>query len=178
METRAGNCPRNTMRIKNLTGTSIILALGTERLYLEPTREPAIVQWTQKRIGSRHIEFGASHECLQVPVLEEIAHVDRFTFPKTGHRHGKSSTHTALGRQAHTRAATKRKPGNSEWRAATKLGGFLSETPSFFGECRVECYVFGIKFTWDKHLPEMLSKPCPICHKLLQRRRIPQPALV
>ena len=68
--------PRNIMRIRNLTNTGIILALGTERLYLEPTREPAIVRWTQKRIGMRHIEFGASYQCLQVPILEEIAHVE------------------------------------------------------------------------------------------------------
>ena len=65
---------RNIMRIRNLTDTGIILALGTERLYLEPTRTPAIVRWTQNRIGMRHIEFGASHQCLQVPILEDIAH--------------------------------------------------------------------------------------------------------
>lgn len=65
------------MRIKNLTCTPIILALGTERLYLEPTRgSPAIVQWTQNPIGMRHIEFGASYQCLQVPIYEEIAHVE------------------------------------------------------------------------------------------------------
>ena len=44
----AGNRSRNIMRIRNLTRTGIILALGTERLYLEPTRKsPAIVRWTQ-----------------------------------------------------------------------------------------------------------------------------------
>ena len=70
------------MRIKNLTNTSIILALGTERLYLEPTEKPAIVRWTQKRIGDRHIEFGASYQCLQVPILEEIAHVEGIPDPE------------------------------------------------------------------------------------------------
>ena len=64
------------MRIRNLTNTPMILALGTERLYLEPTDTPAIVRWTQKPIGSRHIEFGASYQCLQVPVFEDIAHVE------------------------------------------------------------------------------------------------------
>lgn len=64
------------MRIRNLTNTGIILALGTERLYLEPTRKPAIVRWTQKHIGMRHIEFGAPHQCLQIPIIEEIAHVE------------------------------------------------------------------------------------------------------
>ena len=48
METGAIIRSRETMRIKNLTRTGIILALGTERLYLEPTRKPAILQWTQK----------------------------------------------------------------------------------------------------------------------------------
>ena len=70
------------MRIKNLTCTPIILALGTERLYLEPTRTPAIVRWTQKQIGVRHIEFGASHQCLQVPILEDIAHVEGIPDPE------------------------------------------------------------------------------------------------
>ena len=69
------------MRIRNLTHTPIILALGTERLYLELTREPAIVRWTQKRIGNRHIEFGASYQCLQVPVFEDIAHVEGIPDP-------------------------------------------------------------------------------------------------
>ena len=68
---------RNIMRIRNLTDTGIILALGTECLYLEPTRTPAIVRWMQKTIGSRHIEFNASHQCLQVPIREDIAHVER-----------------------------------------------------------------------------------------------------
>ena len=72
------------MRIRNLTDTGIILALGTERLYLEPTREPAIVQWTQKQIGMRHIEFGASYQCLQVPILEEVAHVEGIPDPEPG----------------------------------------------------------------------------------------------
>ena len=70
------------MRIRDLTDTGIILALGTERLYLEPTQEPAIVRWTQKRIGDRHIEFGASYQCLQVPILEEIAHVEGIPDPE------------------------------------------------------------------------------------------------
>ena len=76
-ETGAGNHrSRNIMRIRNLTRTGIILALGTERLYLEPTRRsPAIVRWTQNQIGitCSHFEFGAAHECLQVPILEDIA---------------------------------------------------------------------------------------------------------
>jgi len=72
------------MRIRNLTHTPIILALGTERLYLEPTQEPAIVRWTQKEIGMRHIEFGASHQCLQVPILEDIAHVEGIPDPEPG----------------------------------------------------------------------------------------------
>ena len=70
------------MRIRNLTHTPIILALGTERLYLKPTRTPAIVRWTQKRIGDRHIEFGTSYQCLQVPILEEIAHVEGIPDPE------------------------------------------------------------------------------------------------
>ena len=75
---------RNTMRIKNLTRTGIILALGTERLYLEPTRKSAIVRWDQKMIGSRHIEFGAPYQCLQVPILEDIAHVEGIPDPEPG----------------------------------------------------------------------------------------------
>ena len=58
MEAGAGNHrSRNIMRIRNLTRTGIILALGTERLYLEPTRKPAIVKWVQNTIGMRHIEL-------------------------------------------------------------------------------------------------------------------------
>ena len=71
------------MRIRNLTNTPMILALGTERLYLEPTDTPAIVRWTQNQIGMRHIEFGASYQCLQVPILEEIAHVEGIPDPET-----------------------------------------------------------------------------------------------
>ena len=82
METGASNRSRNTMRIRNLTRTGIILALGTEHLYLEPTHKPAIVRWTQKRIGDRHIEFGASHQCLQVPILEDIAHAEAIPDPE------------------------------------------------------------------------------------------------
>ena len=41
--------------------TRIILALGTERLHLEATREPAILGWQQNLIGMRPIEFEASH---------------------------------------------------------------------------------------------------------------------
>ena len=70
------------MRIRNLTDTGIILALGTECLYLEPTRTPAIVRWTQNTIGMRHIEFGAAHQCLQVPILEDIAHVEGIPDPE------------------------------------------------------------------------------------------------
>ena len=70
------------MRIRNLTNTPMILALGTERLYLEPTDTPAIVRWTQKPIGSRHIEFGASYQCLQVPIYEDIAHVEGIPDPE------------------------------------------------------------------------------------------------
>ena len=71
------------MRIRNLTRTGIILALGTERLYLEPTRRsPAIVRWTQNRIGMRHVEFGAAHQCLQVPILEDIAYVEGVPDPE------------------------------------------------------------------------------------------------
>ncbi|MXV84306.1 hypothetical protein F4Z98_13165 [Candidatus Poribacteria bacterium] len=73
------------MRIRNLTNTGIILALGTERLYLEPTREPAIVRWTQKMTGDHlHIEFGASYQCLQVPILKDIAHVEGVPDPEPG----------------------------------------------------------------------------------------------
>ena len=75
---------RKTMRIRNLTRTGIILALSTERLYLEPTQNPAIVRWTQKRIGDQHIEFGASYECLQVLILEDIAHVNGIPDPEPG----------------------------------------------------------------------------------------------
>ena len=73
---------RNIMRIRNLTNTSIILALGTERLYIEPTQKPAIMRWEEKMIGSRHIEFGALHEYLQVPIVEDIAHVEGLPDPK------------------------------------------------------------------------------------------------
>ena len=72
------------MCIRNLTDTGIILALGTERLYLEPTQKPAIVRWTQNPIGMRHIEFGASYQCLQVPILEDIAHVEGIPDPEPG----------------------------------------------------------------------------------------------
>ena len=72
------------MRIRNLTRTGIILALGTERLYLEPTRHPAIVRWSQNQIGMRHIEFGAAHQCLQVPILEDIASVEGIPDPEPG----------------------------------------------------------------------------------------------
>ena len=72
------------MRIRNLTNTGIFLVLGTECLYLEPTRKPAIVRWTQKQIGMRHIEFGASYQCLQVPIFEEIAHVEGIPDPEPG----------------------------------------------------------------------------------------------
>ena len=72
------------MRIRNLTDTGIILTLSTERLYLESTRKPAIVRWTQNTIGMQHIEFGASHECLQVPILEDIAHVEGIPDPEPG----------------------------------------------------------------------------------------------
>ena len=84
MEVGAGNRARNIMRIRNLTHTGIILALGTERLYLEPTQKPAIVRWTQKQIGMRHIEFGASYQCLQVPILEDIEHVEGIPDPELG----------------------------------------------------------------------------------------------
>ena len=72
------------MRIRNLTRTGIILALGTERLYLEPTRKPAIVRWAQNTIGimCSHFEFGASYQCLQVPILEDIAHVEGIPDPE------------------------------------------------------------------------------------------------
>ena len=75
------------MRIRNLTDTGIILALGTERLYLEPTRKsPAIVRWTQNRIGitCSHFEFGASYQCFQVPIFEDIAHVEGIPDPEPG----------------------------------------------------------------------------------------------
>ena len=59
--------------------------IGTERLYLEPTREfPAIVRGDQNPIGTRHIEFGASYQCLQVPILEDIAHVEGIPDPEPG----------------------------------------------------------------------------------------------
>ena len=32
------------MRINNLIGTGIILALGTERLYVKPTHQPTIMR--------------------------------------------------------------------------------------------------------------------------------------
>ena len=73
---------RNIMRIRNLTDTGIILTLSTERLYLEPTRTPAIVRWDEKMIDSRHIEFGASHQCLQVPILKDIVHVEGIPDPE------------------------------------------------------------------------------------------------
>ena len=56
--------------------------IRTERLYLKPTRTSAIVRWTQKVIGSRHIEFGVLHQCLQVPILEDIAHVEGIPDPE------------------------------------------------------------------------------------------------
>ncbi len=33
-------------------------------------------------IGSRHIEFGASHQCLQVSIREDIAHVEGIPHPE------------------------------------------------------------------------------------------------
>lgn len=69
--------------MRNLTRTGIILALGTERLYLEPTRKPAIVRWMQRRIGDRHIKFGRfPYQCLQVPILEKIGHVEGIPDPE------------------------------------------------------------------------------------------------
>ena len=59
----AGNRVRNIMRIRNLTRTGIILALGTERLYLEPTRKPAIVRWTQ------NTDWHATHRIRCVPPM-------------------------------------------------------------------------------------------------------------
>ena len=83
METGRGDASRILqMRIRNLTRTHIILALGTERLNLEPTRKPAIVKWAKDTIGMRHIEFGASYRCLQVPILEDIAHVEGIPDPE------------------------------------------------------------------------------------------------
>lgn len=83
METGASNRSWETMRIRNLTRTGIILALGTERLYLEPMRKPAIVRWTQNTIGRRHIEFGRfPYQCLQVPIVEDIAHVKGIPDPE------------------------------------------------------------------------------------------------
>ena len=72
------------MRIRNLTDTGIILALGTKCLYLEPTQKPAIVRWCQKMIGSRHIEFGAPYEYLQVPIFEDISYVEGISDPEPG----------------------------------------------------------------------------------------------
>ena len=84
METGASNRSRNTMRIRNVTRTGIILALGTERLYFEPTCKPTILQWVQNQIGSRHIEFGMPHECLQVLIVEDIVHVEGIPDPESG----------------------------------------------------------------------------------------------
>lgn len=74
--------PRNTLRIRNLTDTSIIFALGTEHLYLEPTRLPTVLKWTQKTIGFRHIEFGAPYQCLQVSIREDMVHVEGIPDPE------------------------------------------------------------------------------------------------
>ena len=84
METRASNRSQKIMRIRNLTRTGIILALGTERLYIEPMRKPAIVRWTQNQIGSRHIEFGMPYQGLQVPIVEEIAYIKGIPDPEPG----------------------------------------------------------------------------------------------
>ena len=84
MKMGANNRSWNTTRIRNLTRTGIILALGTERLYFEPTRKPAILQWTQNQIGSRYIEFGMPYQGLQVPIVEDIAHVDGIPDPEPG----------------------------------------------------------------------------------------------
>ena len=47
------------------------------------TRTPAIVRWTEKRIGMRHIEFGASHQCLtEIPIFKDIAHVEGIPDPE------------------------------------------------------------------------------------------------
>ena len=72
------------MRIRNLTGTGIILGLGTKRLYLEPTQKTAIVRWCQKMVGSRHIEFGTPYEYLQVPIFKDIAYVEGIPDPEPG----------------------------------------------------------------------------------------------
>ena len=79
-----GDRARNTMRIRNLTGTGIILALGTERPYLEPTQKPAIVRRCQKMIDSRHIEFGSPYEYLQIPIFEDISYVEGIPDPEPG----------------------------------------------------------------------------------------------
>ena len=35
-------------------------------------------------IGSLHIEFGAPYECLQVPILKDMAHIEGIPDPEPG----------------------------------------------------------------------------------------------
>ena len=81
------------MRIKNLTHTPIILALGTERLYLKPNREHAIVRWTQNQIGMRHIEFGAPRQCLQVSILSDASYISQAKLGRYAQFAAKTSPH-------------------------------------------------------------------------------------
>ena len=56
--------------------------LQKSRIRRDADLEGAIGRWTQNMIGNRHIEFGASYQCLQVPILEDIAHVERIPDPE------------------------------------------------------------------------------------------------
>ena len=61
------------MIIRNLTRTGIILALGTKRLYLEPTRTSAIVRWTQKMIFRlSNLDFWIFEEACAFPRKNEL----------------------------------------------------------------------------------------------------------
>ena len=41
------------------------------------------MRWTQNQIGTRHIKFGASYHCLQVPIREDIAHINGISDPES-----------------------------------------------------------------------------------------------
>ena len=54
------------------------------RLVLDPSPSPAILEWESKNIGMRDIQFGAHHECLQVPVVAEFPKVVGIPAPESG----------------------------------------------------------------------------------------------
>lgn len=73
------------MFIKNLTPNRICLdLLFSDTFWLEPSESPAIVSWHVRQIGSRHIQFGRPHECLQVPIHSETPIAENVPDPEPG----------------------------------------------------------------------------------------------